>query len=358
MSADGPPGGAARQAQGPRGRGGSSGGPPRRGPGRRQGPRGRGQQAHGGVVRALPAWNPFAPEALRFVPNMFEEAGGPARARRARCGLRRRGDVVGCCPGVVMVQNASGFRRVSAARCSILRLSSTVSGRFPRFCLDSDAFWNSHPGIPRKGPKPRRILDHPGAPPPPSPPRWECWRWQVRRRPLARLPPRSQWRWRGQGRRRGPSPSEAQARCGLPTWEPPRVCIQKCAGAGQARFPGNPAVPFPEVPPLVPPWRPSLPGVAHKGGNKQTPRGTQRRNQALVCDNVLRKSGPCVRNQGGGGPPAWTRRTGRASGQADVAQAQRVEVGEALCPDALLRAGGPVDDDGDGDDLRARLAQR
>lgn len=34
-------------------------------------------------MRALPAWNPFAPEALRFVPNMFEEAGGPARARRA-----------------------------------------------------------------------------------------------------------------------------------------------------------------------------------------------------------------------------------------------------------------------------------
>ena len=129
-------------------------------------------------------------------------------------------------------------------------------------------------------------------------PRWECWRWQVRRRPLAcLLPPRPQWRWRGQGRRRGPSPSEAQARCGLPTWEPPRVCIQKCAGAGQARFPGNPAVPFPEVPPLVPPWRPSLPGVAHKGGNKETPRGTQRRNQALVCDNVLRKSGPCVRNR-------------------------------------------------------------
>ena len=75
------------------------------------------------------------------------------------------------------------------------------------------------------------------------------------------------------------------------------VCIQKCAGAGQARFPGNPAVLFPEVPPLVPPWRPSLPGVAHKGGNKETPRGTQRRNQALVCDNVLRKSGPCVRNR-------------------------------------------------------------
>ena len=75
------------------------------------------------------------------------------------------------------------------------------------------------------------------------------------------------------------------------------VCIQKCAGAGQARFPGNPAVLFPEVPPLVPLWRPSLPGVAHKGGNKETPRGTQRRNQALVCDNVLRKSGPCVRNR-------------------------------------------------------------
>ena len=75
------------------------------------------------------------------------------------------------------------------------------------------------------------------------------------------------------------------------------VCIQKCAGAGQARFPGNPAAPFPVVPPLVPPWRPSLPGVAHKGGNKETPRGTQRRNQALVCDNVLRKSGPCVRNR-------------------------------------------------------------
>ncbi len=75
------------------------------------------------------------------------------------------------------------------------------------------------------------------------------------------------------------------------------VCIQKCAGAGQARFLGNPAVLFPEVPPLVPPWRPSLPGVAHKGGNKETPRGTQRRNQALVCDNVLRKSGPCVRNR-------------------------------------------------------------
>ena len=115
--------------------------------------------------------------------------------------------------------------------------------------------------------------------------------------PVGAPPPRSQWRWRGQGRRRGPSPSEAQARCGLPTWEPPRVCIQKCAGAGQAWFPGNPAVLFPEVPPLVPPWRPSLPGVAHKGGNKGTPRGTQRRNQALVCDNVLRKSGPCVRNR-------------------------------------------------------------
>lgn len=32
---------------------------------------------------ALPAWNPFALGVLRFVPNMFEEAGGPARARRA-----------------------------------------------------------------------------------------------------------------------------------------------------------------------------------------------------------------------------------------------------------------------------------
>ena len=122
-------------------------------------------------------------------------------------------------------------------------------------------------------------LSSPGGTADLHPPRWGC------------------WRWRGQGRRRGPSPAEAQAPCGLPTWEPPRVCIQKCAGAGQARFPGNPAVPFPEVPPLVPPWRPSLPGVAHKGGNKETPRGTQRRNQALVCDNVLRKSGPCVRNR-------------------------------------------------------------
>ena len=179
-----------------------------------------------------------------------------------------------------------------------MRLSSTVSGRFPRFRLDSDAFWNSHPGIPRKGPKPRRVLDHPGAPPTFTPrggsagagrANGTAARW--------RASPRHQWRWRGQGRRRGPSPSEAQARCGLPTSEPPRVCIEKCAGAGQARFPGNPAVPFPEVPPLVPPWRPSLPGVAHKGGNKQTPRGTQRRNQALVCDNVLRKSGPCMRNR-------------------------------------------------------------
>ena len=169
--------------------------------------------------------------------------------------------------------------------------------------------------IPVISPRLRRILEQPSGNPPERPetqthfgppggtaapfaPRWECWRWQVRRRPLVcLLPPRHQWRWRGQVRRCGPSPSEAQARCGLPTWEPPRVCIQKCAGAGQARFPGNPAVPFPEVPPLVPPWRPSLPGVAHKGGNKQTPRGTQRRNQALVCDNVLRKSGPCVRNR-------------------------------------------------------------
>ena len=179
-----------------------------------------------------------------------------------------------------------------------MRLSSTVSGRFPRFRPDSDAFWNSHPGIPRKGPKPRRVLDHPGAPPRTFAP-------QVGVLALAGAPPpvgvpsspRSQWCWQGQRHRRGPSPSEAQARCGLPTWEPPRVCIQKCAGAGQARFPGNPAVPFPEVPPFVPPWRPSLPGVAHKGGNKETPRGTQRRNQALVCDNVLRKSGPCVRNR-------------------------------------------------------------
>ena len=160
-----------------------------------------------------------------------------------------------------------------------------------------------HPGAPPRTFAPRGggrrgISPHPGAPPTFTPPKWECWRWQVRRRPLAcLLPPRSQWRWRGQVHRRGPSPSEAQARCGLPTWEPPRVCIQKCAGAGQARFPGNPAVPFPEVPPFVPPWRPSLPGVAHKGGNKETPRGTQRRNQALVCDNVLRKSGPCVRNR-------------------------------------------------------------
>ena len=168
-------------------------------------------------MRALPAWNPFAPEALRFVPNMFEEAGGPARARRARCGLRPPGGSAG------------------AGRCAAAR--------------------------------------------------WRAFF------------PRSQWRWRGQRHRRGPSPSEAQARCGLPTWEPPRVCVQKCAGAGQARFPGNPAVLFPEVPPLVPPWRPSLPVVEHMGGNKETPRGTQRRNQALVCDNVLRKSGPCVRNR-------------------------------------------------------------
>lgn len=34
-------------------------------------------------MRALPAGNPFALGALRFVPNMFEEARGPARARRA-----------------------------------------------------------------------------------------------------------------------------------------------------------------------------------------------------------------------------------------------------------------------------------
>ena len=133
------------------------------------------------------------------------------------------------------------------------------------------------PGNPPERPETQTHFGPPGGTAAPFPPRWEWWRWQVRRR--------------------GPSPSEAQARCGLPTREPPRVCIQKCAGAGQARFPGNPAVPFPEVPPLVPPWRPSLPGVAHKGGNKQTPRGTQRRNQALVCDNVLRKSDPCVRNR-------------------------------------------------------------
>ena len=157
-----------------------------------------------------------------------------------------------------------------------MRLSSTVSGRFPRFRLDSDAFWNSHPGIPRKGPKPRRILDHPGAPPRTFAP-------QVGVLALAGAPPRT-FALRGSGALRA-------AHLGAP------VCIQKCAGAGQARFPGNPAVLFPEVPPLVPPWRPSLPGVAHKGGNKETPRGTQRRNQALVCDNVLRKSGPCVRNR-------------------------------------------------------------
>ena len=46
-------------------------------------------------MRALPAWNPFALKALRFVPNMFEEAGGPARVRRARCGLRPPGGSAG-----------------------------------------------------------------------------------------------------------------------------------------------------------------------------------------------------------------------------------------------------------------------
>ena len=178
-----------------------------------------------------------------------------------------------------------------------MRLSSTVSGRFPRFRLDSDAFWNSHPGIPRKGPKPRRILDHPGAPPPPFAPQVGVLALAGAPPPVgvpspppvpmalagAGAPPRT-FALRGSGALRA-------AHLGAP------VCIQKCAGAGQARFPGNPAVLFPEVPPLVPPWRPSLPGVAHKGGNKETPRGTQRRNQALVCDNVLRISGPCVRNR-------------------------------------------------------------
>ena len=43
-----------------------------------------------------------------------------------------------------------------------MRLRSTVSGRFPGFRLDSDAFWNSHPGILPKGPRLRRVLDHPG----------------------------------------------------------------------------------------------------------------------------------------------------------------------------------------------------
>ena len=168
--------------------------------------------------------------------------------------------------------------------------------------------------IPVISPRLRRILEQPSGNPPERPetqtrfgppggtaapfaPRWECWRWQVRRRPLAcLLPPPAPMALAGAGAPlrtfalRGSGALRA-AHLGAP------VCIQKCAGAGQARFPGNPAVLFPEVPPLVPPWRPSLPGVAHKGGNKETPRGTQRRNQALVCDNVLRKSGPCVRNR-------------------------------------------------------------
>ena len=50
-------------------------------------------------------------------------------------------------------------------------------------------------------------------------------------------------------------------------------------------------------------------------------------------------------------------RAGGKSGQADVLQAQRVEVREAFGFDALLSARRTVDDHRDGDDVRAGLAQ-
>ena len=175
-----------------------------------------------------------------------------------------------------------------------MRLSSTVSGRFPRFRLDSDAFWNSHPGIPRKGPKPRRVLDHPGAPPRTFAP-------QVGVLALAGAPPpvgvpsspRSQWCWQGQRHRRGPSPSEAQARCGLPTWEPP--CVSKSVRA-RGRRGSLETQPF-----FSPRFRPSsllgaLPSLvshtragirkhraAHNGGIKPLCATTCCVNPALVC---------------------------------------------------------------------------
>ena len=106
-------------------------------------------------------------------------------------------------------------------------------------------------------------------------------------------PPRSQWRWRGQVRRRGPSPSEAQARCGLPTWEPP--CVSKSVRA-RGRRGSLETQPF-----FSPRFRPSsllgaLPSLvshtragirkhraAHNGGIKPLCATTCCVNPALVC---------------------------------------------------------------------------
>ena len=176
-----------------------------------------------------------------------------------------------------------------------MRLSSTVSGRFPRFRLDSDAFWNSHPGIPPKGPKPRRVLDHPGAPPPPSPPRWECWRWQVRRRPLAcLLPPGPNGAGGGRGAAADLRPPRLRRVAGCPPGSP-QGCVSKSVRA-RGRHGSLETQPF-----LSARFRPSsllgaLPSpvshtragirkhhAAHNGGIKPLCATTCCVNPALVC---------------------------------------------------------------------------
>ena len=147
--------------------------------------------------------------------------------------------------------------------------------------------------IPVISPRLRRILEQPSGNPPEKPetqthfgpPGGTAARW--------RASPRSQWRWRGQGRRRGPSPSEAQARCGLPTWEPP--CVSKSVRARGRR--GS----LETQPLLSPRFRPSsllgaLPSLvshtragirkhhaAHNGGIKPLCATTCCVNPALVC---------------------------------------------------------------------------
>ena len=157
------------------------------------------------------------------------------------------------------------------------------------------------PGNPPERPETQTHFGPPGGTAAPFAPRWECWRWQVCRRPLAcLLPPRPQWRWRGQGRRCGPSPSEAQARCGLPTWEPP--CVSKSVRA-RGRRGSLETQPF-----LSPRFRPSsllgaLPSpvshtragiskhrAAHNGGIKPMCATTGCVNTTHVC--VTRRSGP------------------------------------------------------------------
>ena len=224
--------------------------------------------------------------------------------------------------------------------------------------------------IPVISPRLRRILEQPSGNPPEKPetqthfgpPGGTAARW--------RASPRSQWRWRGQGRRRGPSPSEAQARCGLPTWEPP--CVSKSVRARGRR--GS----LETQPLLSPRFRPSsllgaLPSLVshtragirkHNGGIKPLCATTCCVNPALVCA-IRRGSGSVPAHF----PPHYGSHPALARTTPGLVRVVRQPTGIRRDPRRISHSGGRVGRASGGEDpkrpfdlaallLHARVAQR